>query len=149
MDALLFDPSLGRYCDGLCSDVAHNANHTALHASIFPLAFDLVAAARVDSTVRWIRRRGMACSMYGAFPLLEALFGAGSVDRNTSYTATTASRVSKGRPSMGVTKERVATGDVTEGGVTKGGVVPSYVDYGASAVALMTSCQTGEDSDVG
>lgn len=87
--------------------------------------------------------------MYGAFPLLEALFGAGSVDRNTSYTATTASRVHKGRPSMGATKGRVATGGVTEGGVTDGGVVPSYVDYGASAVALMTSCQTGEDSDVG
>jgi alpha-L-rhamnosidase len=74
----------GRYCDGACSDVAEGANHTSLHASAFPLAFKLVPDERIGSTVKWLRERGMACSVYGAFPLLEAEYGATAVDRNTT-----------------------------------------------------------------
>jgi alpha-L-rhamnosidase len=81
MDEFLFDHQQGRYCDGICSEVS---NHTALHASIFPLAFKLVPKERVGSVIRWVRKRGMACSMYGAFPLLEAEFGVTAVDGNTT-----------------------------------------------------------------
>ena len=80
MDVYLFDRERGRYCDGLCSET----NHTSLHANIFPLAFNLVPSERVGSVVRWVRERGMACSVYGAFPLLEAEFGVTAVGRNTT-----------------------------------------------------------------
>lgn len=80
MDMYLFDRARGRYCDGLCTET----NHTSLHANIFPLAFKLVPSERVGSVVRWVRERGMACSVYGALPLLEAEFGATAVDRSTS-----------------------------------------------------------------
>ena len=109
MDAFLFDSETGRYCDGVCSDT----NHTALHASIFPLAFKLVPSDRVGSVVRWVRERGMACSMYGAFPLLEAEFGVTAVDRDSTRST------------------------------------PDYIDFGAAATALLTSCDTGLDSSVG
>lgn len=61
--------------------------------------------------------------MYGAFPLFEALFGVGAVERNSSYTA------AAGR----------AGGASTDGNT-------SYLDYGAAAVRLLTSCDTGEGS---
>lgn len=103
----------GRYCDGACTNVGEGANHTSLHASAFPLAFKLVPGERIGSTVKWLRERGMACSVYGSFPLLEAEYGATAVDRNTTSAT------------------------------------PEYLDYGAAATALLTSCETGENSSVG
>ena len=55
MDRYLFDAARGRYCDGVCA----TTNHTALHASAFPLAFDLVPSERVATAIQWVRRRGM------------------------------------------------------------------------------------------
>ena len=55
MDRYLFDAARGRYCDGVCA----TTNHTALHASAFPLAFDLVPSERVATAVAWVRKRGM------------------------------------------------------------------------------------------
>jgi len=55
MDRYLFDAARGRYCDGVCA----TTNHTALHASAFPLAFDLVPSERVATAVEWVRKRGM------------------------------------------------------------------------------------------
>ena len=55
----------------------------------------------------------MACSVYGAFPLLEALYGVTAVNSNSSAHT------------------------------------PAFIDYGAAATALLTSCDTGMNSSVG
>jgi alpha-L-rhamnosidase len=58
------------YQDGL------SASHTSLHSNIFPLAFGMVPADRQRSVVHFIESRGMACSVYGAQFLLDALYNA-------------------------------------------------------------------------
>ncbi|MBN1481516.1 alpha-L-rhamnosidase [candidate division KSB1 bacterium] len=67
----LFDARQGLYKD--CED----STHTSLHANMFPLAFDLVPPAKKADVIRFIKSRGMACSVYGAHYLLEALYNAG------------------------------------------------------------------------
>ncbi len=73
-NAKLFDADRGVYVDGLGSD------HAALHSSMFALALGLVPEDRVDAVVRFIKSRGMACSVYGAQYLLEGLYDAGADD---------------------------------------------------------------------
>jgi hypothetical protein len=180
MDTFLYNRTNGRYCDGNCADA--NASHTSLHASIFPLAFDLVPAERVGQTVEWVRTRGMACSIYGAFPLLEALFGVGAVERNASYAAGLGARQQskqrdweqreqleqereqqqqrnpqqqqqqqqqqqlnhhQHRQDVQAHPEEVGSSSALDRNPA------TYLDYGAAAVALITSCDTGEGSDVG
>jgi hypothetical protein len=70
----LFDKKRGVYMDGEGQD------HSSLHANMFPLAFGLVPEERRKSVVRHIKSRGMACSVYGAQYLLEALYEAGEED---------------------------------------------------------------------
>jgi hypothetical protein len=69
-----FDPARGLYTDGEGSD------HTSQHASFFPLAFGLVPKPRIPQIADFIESKGMACSVYGAQYLLEALFTAGRAD---------------------------------------------------------------------
>lgn len=69
---LLLDEKTGLYRDGPDSD------HASLHANLFPLAFDLTPASHKESAVNRIRDRGMACSVYAAQFLLEALFQNGA-----------------------------------------------------------------------
>ncbi|MBN1465967.1 alpha-L-rhamnosidase, partial [candidate division KSB1 bacterium] len=64
----LFDPERGIYID--CQD----STHASLHANMFPLAFGLVPPQRQDTVIDFIKSRGMACSVYGAHYLLEALY---------------------------------------------------------------------------
>ncbi|MRT93201.1 alpha-L-rhamnosidase C-terminal domain-containing protein [Ancylomarina sp. 16SWW S1-10-2] len=66
----LFDKSRGVYIDG------EGSNHASLHANMFPLAFDLVPEKNKKSVSEFIKTRGMACSVYGAQYLLDALFNA-------------------------------------------------------------------------
>lgn len=73
-DNLLYDPARGVYVDGLGTD------HAALHANMFPLLFGLVPPERQEGVVAFIRSRGMACSVYGAQFLLDALYQAGEAD---------------------------------------------------------------------
>ncbi|KAF0095990.1 MAG: alpha-L-rhamnosidase [Puniceicoccaceae bacterium 5H] len=68
---LLLDPERGVYVDGLGTE------HASLHANMFPLAFGLVPEKYVPSVAAHLKRRGMACSVYGAQYLLEALYNAG------------------------------------------------------------------------
>lgn len=68
---VFFDPARGLYLDGEGSD------HASLHSNLFPLAFGLVPADRVSKIADFLESRGMACSVYGAQYLLEALFAAG------------------------------------------------------------------------
>ena len=70
----LFDEERGVYVDG------EGVAHASLHANIFPLAFGLVPPERVESVVRHVKSRGMACSVYGAQYLLEALYAAGEAE---------------------------------------------------------------------
>lgn len=66
----LFDCKRGVYLDGEGTD------HASQHANMFALAFGLVDQSRQRSVVNFIKSRGMACSVYGAQFLLEALFQA-------------------------------------------------------------------------
>jgi len=67
---VLFDQQRGVYVDG------EGSEHASLHANMMPLAFGLVPNDRVDSVADFVVSRGMACSIYGAQYLLEALYRA-------------------------------------------------------------------------
>jgi hypothetical protein len=67
----LFDTERGIFTDG------EDTDHASLHANMFPLAFGVVPDDHVASVVDFIKSRGMACSVYGAQYLLEALYRAG------------------------------------------------------------------------
>lgn len=70
-NAKLFDEARGLYLDG------EGSSHASLHGNMFPLAFGLVPAQRLKSVADYVQSRGMACSVYGAQYLLEALYLAG------------------------------------------------------------------------
>ncbi|MFC7335967.1 family 78 glycoside hydrolase catalytic domain [Haloferula chungangensis] len=63
-----FDTQKDLYRDGIGTD------HTALHANLFPVAFNLEPEGRGASISRWMAERGMRCSVYAAQYLMEALF---------------------------------------------------------------------------
>lgn len=67
----LFDEERGVYVDGVGTD------HASLHANMILLAFDVVPESRKQSVVEHVKSRGMACSVYGAQYLMEALYNAG------------------------------------------------------------------------
>jgi alpha-L-rhamnosidase len=70
----LFDPATGLYVDG------EGSSHSSIHANFFPLAFGLVPPERQEKIAAYLAGRGMACSVYGAQFLLEALFDHGRGD---------------------------------------------------------------------
>jgi alpha-L-rhamnosidase len=72
---VLFNSQKGAYRDGEGTD------HMAQHASLFPLAFGLVPASHQASVVAHVGRRGMACSVYAAQYLMDALFSNEAVDQ--------------------------------------------------------------------
>ncbi len=74
----LVDPKTGIYVDG------EGSTHSSLHANMFPLAFDLVPPDRRSVVSRFVQNRGMACSVYGAQFLMDALFGNGRAERAIS-----------------------------------------------------------------
>lgn len=65
---ILFDKSKGVYVDG------EGSQHSSLHSNMFMLAFDLVPKDRVGKVLDFVKSRGMACSVYGAQHLLDALY---------------------------------------------------------------------------
>ncbi|OYV04382.1 MAG: alpha-L-rhamnosidase [Verrucomicrobiales bacterium VVV1] len=68
---LLFDPAKGAYRDGEGTD------HLSQHASLFPLAFGLIPSGQVQAVLKHVEKRGMACSVYAAQYLMDALFSNG------------------------------------------------------------------------
>lgn len=64
----------GIYRDGTGTD------HTAFHATMFPLAFGFVPEEHIPAAVRFLVGKGMGCSVYAAQYFMEALFenGAGN-----------------------------------------------------------------------
>ncbi|MES2440322.1 MAG: alpha-L-rhamnosidase C-terminal domain-containing protein [Verrucomicrobiota bacterium] len=73
-NATFFDPKRGIYVDG------EGSAHASLHANMFALAFDLVPSERRSKVADFVESRGMACSVYGAQFLLEALYQSGRED---------------------------------------------------------------------
>lgn len=71
---VFFDTAECIYTDG------EGCSHASLHANMFPLAFGMVPQERVGKVADFVESRGMACSVYGAQYLLEALFQAGRSD---------------------------------------------------------------------
>lgn len=71
---LLFDRVRGVYVDG------EGSSHASLHANMFALVFGLVPPERVPSVLAFVKSRGMACSVYGAQYLLDALYQYGEAD---------------------------------------------------------------------
>lgn len=79
---VFLDLDRGCFVDGEGSD------HASLHANVAALRFGLVPADLRSSVLAFIRSRGMACSVYFAQYLLEALFAHG--DTATAYSLLTA-----------------------------------------------------------
>ena len=70
----LFNREKGHYTDGIGTD------HGSVHANMFPLAFGMVPEEYKTRVMEHIRSRGMACSVYGAQYLMEAVYLAGDAD---------------------------------------------------------------------
>ena len=67
---LFWDRKNKRYRD------SDNTEHASLHANIFPLAFGLMDEKDKVPVMKYIRSKGMACSVYAAQFLLEAVYSA-------------------------------------------------------------------------
>ncbi|MGM0621340.1 MAG: alpha-L-rhamnosidase C-terminal domain-containing protein, partial [Bacteroidota bacterium] len=55
-------------------------DHGSVHANMFPLAFGMVPEEYKANVLNHIKSRGMACSVYGAQYLMEAVYNAGAAD---------------------------------------------------------------------
>ncbi len=66
-----FDTARSLYTDG------EGSGHASLHANMLPAAIGLVPPAHQAGVAAFLRSRGMACSVYGAQYLLEALYRLG------------------------------------------------------------------------
>lgn len=70
----LFNEETGLYVDGV------GADHSAFHANLFPLAFGLVPEERRARVAAFVESKDLACSVYAAQYLLEALYEGGRED---------------------------------------------------------------------
>lgn len=81
------DTEKGYYVDG------EGSTHSALHANMLPLAFDLVPEKYIPTVTAFIKSRGMACSVYGSQYLLEGLYKYGEAQYAADLiTSTTGDR---------------------------------------------------------
>ncbi|CCG99683.1 alpha-L-rhamnosidase [Fibrella aestuarina BUZ 2] len=84
--ATFIDPATGLVADG------DSTRHASLHANMMALAVGLVPEANRARVLAHIRSRGMACSVYGAQFLLDALYNAHEADYALSLLTSTAER---------------------------------------------------------
>jgi alpha-L-rhamnosidase len=84
--ATFLDKKRGVFVDG------ENSTHASLHANMFALFFDLVPSAHKKSVIALIRSKRMACSVYAAQYLLDALYLAGEGDYAISLLTDTSDR---------------------------------------------------------
>lgn len=66
---VFIDPKTGLVHDGDAT------THSSLHANAFASAFGLIPADKMDNVSKFIRSRGLACSVYGAQFLLDGIAG--------------------------------------------------------------------------
>lgn len=85
-NSLLLDKVKRVYKDGVESE------HNSLHANMFALLFGLVPEAYEESVIEFIRSRSMACSVYGAQFLLDALYEYGNAEYALSLMNSTSRR---------------------------------------------------------
>ena len=71
LQRVCFDVARGLYVDG------EGSSHASQHANVLPAAVGLVPPEHRASVATFLRSRGMACSVYGAQFLLEALYRLG------------------------------------------------------------------------
>ena len=71
MRAKLYDPVTGAFRDG--AGVAHEA----VQSSVYAVALGVTSPAQAKTAAAWIARQGMACSVYCAAYLIEALYNGG------------------------------------------------------------------------
>ena len=83
--ATYFDSSQGTYVDSIGS------SHTALHASAYPLACDLVPADKIASVTSHVEARGAVFGVYGAEYVIDGLYEADDEDYALSLLASTGS----------------------------------------------------------
>lgn len=76
---------------GLIKD-GDTTNHNSLHSNMFALAFGLVPQSNLDAVISFIKSRKMACSVYGAQFLLDALYANGQGDYALQLLTSTAQR---------------------------------------------------------
>ena len=76
---------------GLIKD-GDSTDHSSLHANMFALAFGLVAKNDIEKVTAFIKTRKMACSVYGAQFLLDALYDNHQDDYALSLLNTTTQR---------------------------------------------------------
>ncbi len=74
LNRVLFDTVRGVYVDG------EGSTHASLHSNMFMLAFGAVPPERVGAVLAFVKSRGMACSVYGAQHLLDALYRCGEAE---------------------------------------------------------------------
>ncbi|MDR2027894.1 MAG: GDSL-type esterase/lipase family protein [Prevotellaceae bacterium] len=86
MNKLLFDTERGIYRDGTDTD------HVSLHASMYPLAFGITPEKYRQKTLDFIRSRGLACSVYGAQALVDAVYDAGDAGYGLKLLSSTDER---------------------------------------------------------
>lgn len=65
-----YDPKTGTFFDGIGS------MHSSIQSNLFPLDFGLVSKENEKTVVDYIKSKGMACGVYAANYLLEALYNA-------------------------------------------------------------------------
>lgn len=82
----LFDPERGVYIDGIGTD------HASLHANMMPLAFNMVPDEHIESVGKFVKSRGMACSVYGSQYLMDGLYNAGMADYALALLTDTSDR---------------------------------------------------------
>lgn len=74
------------YTDGIGTE------HASIHANMFALAFNMVPKENIKPVIDFIKSRGMACSVYGAQYLMEALYNASEADYALSLMTSTSQR---------------------------------------------------------
>jgi alpha-L-rhamnosidase len=74
INTLLLPPGTGAYVDG------EGTSHTALHATFFPVALGVPDGADLPAMGAFLASGGMACSVYAAQFLLDALFATGQAE---------------------------------------------------------------------
>ncbi len=70
----LYDRKSGLFIDG------EGTSHSSLQANMFALAFNIQPETNLTNVIKFIKSKGMACSVYGAQYLLDALFNVGESD---------------------------------------------------------------------
>jgi hypothetical protein len=86
INQLMLDPKKGYYNDGIDTD------HSSLHANMFPLTFGIAPEKYTKQICEFIRTRGLACSVYGAQFLLDAIYTAHDAEYGLKLLSSTDER---------------------------------------------------------